>query len=73
MGGHALMAVYSCTGPDGRPGYLWGEQGQGVATECHVYDEGDEQGRKTALRLAIRDQVASKGAVAQETTVPLGG
>lgn len=71
MGGHALMAVYSCTGPDGRPGYLWGEQGQGVATECHVYDQGDEKGRAAALRLAIRDEVTAKGPAAEETTAPL--
>ena len=65
------MAVYSCTGPDGRPGYLWGEPGQAVATECHVYTEGDEKGRAAALRLAVRDEVKAKGPVASETTVPL--
>lgn len=65
------MAVYSCTGPDGRPGYLWAVQGQAVATECHVYTPGDEKGRAAALRLAIRDEVAAKGPAAEETTAPL--
>lgn len=50
--------IRSCTAPDGRPGYVWWEQGQDRVTECHAYDPDVPGSRSAALRAAVRDEVA---------------
>lgn len=49
------MAVRSCTGPQGQPGYQWVPEKGDVVTECHVYVPNDQGSRTAALRAAIRD------------------
>lgn len=67
------MAVRGCTGPDGKPGFCWREDGQDVTTPCRTYTEGNDGERAAALRLAIRDSGAAQGPVAAQTAVPLDG
>lgn len=50
--------IRSCTAPDGRPGFLWWEQGQDKVPVCHGYDPDVPQSRTAAVRAALRDDPA---------------
>lgn len=64
--------IRSCQAPDGRPGFLWWEQGQQTVTECHPYDPAVPQSRGAAVRAALRDQ-PREPAVLGTPKAPTGG